>query len=95
MWGGGGERGGEAGEQQIRALGDPYFSFPSYPGGGSIKKSHSRQCRTPEQHLELVNVSKEQALKPLYLSCNLINSINSEAISACTESTGLISDNAE
>ena len=49
----------------------------------------------PEQHLELVIVSEEQALKPLYLSCNLINSINSEAISACTESTGLISDNAD
>jgi hypothetical protein len=48
----GGKGGGEAGEQQIRAPGDPCFSFSSSSFSlcirrGFVKKSCSRQCRTP------------------------------------------------
>ncbi len=43
--------GGEAGEQQIRAPGNPYFSFSSFSFSlcirrGFDKKFRSRQCRT-------------------------------------------------
>ncbi len=49
--GGRGKKGGEAGEQQIRAPGDPYFSFSSssfslFIRRGFDKKFRSRQCRT-------------------------------------------------
>ncbi len=55
--GGGKGEGGEAGEQQIRAPGNPYFSFSSSSFSlcvrrGFDKKFPFRQCRTPGKLLK-------------------------------------------